>query len=234
MYAYGHPRLSQKGEWLAAVFAGGDGAALGALSAGVFWEISRFTETEIHVITPLQRRPQAGFKAIWSKSLTRYDVRIRDGIPVTSVERTLVDLTDFLTAEQLANVIYEAAYLRLFNLQATRECMARTRKRKMHILEKAIELHLSGSAGTRSHLEDRFLKLVRGAKLPEPVINTEHHGVEVDFRWGDAVRRGGRPPPSRTCADARPRIASSRRFSRRTGAGSCGSRRTRSTPIRRR
>jgi very-short-patch-repair endonuclease len=184
VYAYGHENLSQQGEWLAAVFAAGDGSALGALSAAVFWEVSRFRETTICVITPVQRRPQDGFRAITSKSLTRYDIRIRDGIPVTSVERTIVDLGRHLTAEQLANVLYRAAYLRLLNLPALQECMARVRPRHIKVLERAIALHLSGSAGTRSHLEDRFLKLTRGVKFPEPVINTDHHGVEVDFRWG--------------------------------------------------
>ena len=29
------------------------------------------------------------------------------------------------------------------------------------------------------------MALVRAAELPEPVINTHIHGVEVDFRWGD-------------------------------------------------
>jgi very-short-patch-repair endonuclease len=185
VYAYGHPRLSQRGEWLAAVFAAGDGAALASLSAGVFWKVSRFRETTIHVVTPLQRRPQPGFKQQWSKSLMPRDVLIRDGIPVTSVERTFIDMTDHLTAEQLANVIHEAAYLQLFNLRALRETMARTRKRRTNVLERAIELHLSGSAGTRSTLEDRFLNAVRGAKVREPVVNTRHHDVEVDFRWGD-------------------------------------------------
>jgi very-short-patch-repair endonuclease len=185
VYAYGHPRLSQKGEWLAAVFAAGDGAALASLSAGVFWKVSRFRETTIHVVTPVQRRSQRRFKALTSTSLLPRDVLIRDGIPVTSVERTLIDMTDHLTAEQLANVIHEAAYLRLFNLRALRDTMARTRKRRMNVLERAIELHLSGSAGTRSHLEDRFLKLVRGAKVREPVVNAHYHDVEVDFRWGE-------------------------------------------------
>jgi hypothetical protein len=185
VYAYGHPRLSQKGQWLAAVFAAGAGAGLASLSAGVFWKVSRFRETAIHVVTPLQRRPQPGFKQQWSKSLLPRDILIRDGIPVTTIERMLIDMTDHLTAEQLANVIHEAAYLKLFNLRALRETMARTRKRRMNILERAIELHRSGSAGTRSNLEDRFLMLVRGAKVGEPVINTGHHGVEVDFRWGE-------------------------------------------------
>ena len=30
----------------------------------------------------------------------------------------------------------------------------------------------------------RFLALVRSAGLPEPVINTHIHNVEVDCRWG--------------------------------------------------
>ena len=52
------------------------------------------------------------------------------------------------------------------------------------MLEQAIEMYLSGSAGTKSDLEDRFLALVRRANVPEPVINTHHHTVEVDCRWG--------------------------------------------------
>jgi hypothetical protein len=50
-------------------------------------------------------------------------------------------------------------------------------------LSRALELHRSGSAGTRSGLEDRFLKLIRGARLSEPVVNTHHLGFELDFRW---------------------------------------------------
>ena len=45
VYAYGHQRLSQKGEWLAAVYAAGQGAALASLSAGVLLQVSRFRET---------------------------------------------------------------------------------------------------------------------------------------------------------------------------------------------
>jgi hypothetical protein len=51
------------------------------------------------------------------------------------------------------------------------------------VLRRAVALHRSGSAGTRSGLEDRFLKLVRGAGLPEPIVNTRHLGFELDFRW---------------------------------------------------
>ena len=57
------PTLTREGEWLAAVFAAGDGAALASLNAAVLWNISRFNPVGITVAVPKQRRPQ-GFKQI--------------------------------------------------------------------------------------------------------------------------------------------------------------------------
>ena len=47
VYAVGHPKLSREGEWLAAVYAAGDGAGLTGFSGGNFWNISRFREPAI-------------------------------------------------------------------------------------------------------------------------------------------------------------------------------------------
>jgi hypothetical protein len=47
--------------------------------------------------------------------------------------------------------------------------------------DKAIALYNSGSAGTRSGAEDAFLRL----NFPEPLVNTDLHGFEVDFHWPD-------------------------------------------------
>jgi hypothetical protein len=57
----------------------------------------------------------------WSRRLDPRDITIRGGIPVTTVARTLVDLADVLTAEQLANVIHEAAFRNRFSEPATRK-----------------------------------------------------------------------------------------------------------------
>jgi very-short-patch-repair endonuclease len=110
--------LTREGEWLAAVYAMGDGAALAALNAAV------------------------------------------------------------VPPEQVANVIHDAAYRRLFS-------PARARERGNPRLNRAIDMYLAGSAGTKSDLEDRFMALVREGRFPEPVINTHILGIEVDFRWGD-------------------------------------------------
>jgi Protein of unknown function (DUF559) len=117
------------------------------------------------------------------RHLDKRDVTERDGIPVTTLARTLVDLTDVLTAHQLANVIHEAAYHELFDRKATREAMTRANGRpNLTRLHEALE---ANGAGTRSYLEDRFLALIAG--LPQPLVNTRIAGIEVDFAWSNVI-----------------------------------------------
>ena len=105
---------------------------------------------------------------------------------MTTVARLLVDLSSVLTAAQLANVIHEAAFRNRFDLEATRQAMTRaTGRHDLDVLEASLNAHLSGSAGTRSALEDRFLDEIQTPGLPEPLVNTKLNGIEVDFHWPD-------------------------------------------------
>jgi hypothetical protein len=95
-----------------------------------------------------------------------------------------------LTAAQLANVIHEAAFRHRFSEPATRAAMARANgRRRLNILERALELNARGSAGTKSGLEDRALELVQEAGLPEPLPNVKvpagGRNIEVDLYWPD-------------------------------------------------
>ena len=95
-----------------------------------------------------------------------------------------MDLTDVLTAHQLANVIHEAAFRGLFSELATRDAMARANGRhNLHVLEKALRLNAAGSAGTKSRNEDAFLSMIKD--LPEPLVNVKLNGEEADFHWPD-------------------------------------------------
>ncbi|WP_028058172.1 PDDEXK family nuclease [Candidatus Solirubrobacter pratensis] len=154
------------------------------MSAAALWRISRWTPDEIHVIAPGGHRRRAGFRLQTCRRLDARDMTRHAGIPVTTVARTLVDLTDVLSAHQLANVIHEAAFRRRFEPAAVRTAMRRARGRpRLAQLEQALVLNASGSAGTRSELEDRFLECVLDAGLPEPDVNVIVEGFEVDFRW---------------------------------------------------
>ena len=85
------------------------------------------------------------------------DVTVHKGIPVTTVARTLVDLTDVLDAHELANVIHEAAYRKLFDVQETSAAMERANgRRRLKRLEAAIAIHLTGSTGPKSRAERIF------------------------------------------------------------------------------
>ena len=152
------------------------------------------------------------------------------GIPVTTVARTLVDLTDVLTPDELANVIHEAAYRKRFNLEATRQAMERANGRKnLKRLEQAITASLNGSAGTRSRNEAEFLKLCNAAGFPKPLVNTHVLGIEVDCAWPDLqARRRDRRPRPRTAAHHSARTKRSTRHYAPPDTRSCAERRTRS------
>jgi hypothetical protein len=183
VYALGHRRLSREAQWMAAVLAAGDGAVLSHLAAAVHWKIWRRRIDGIDVTVPAQRRSRAGFRIHRARNLARADTTIHQGIPITTPARTLVDLADSLTAHQLANVIHEAAFRNRFDERRTRQAMARARGKPLATLHAGLQAHADGSAGTRSDLEDQFLKAWKG---PEPRVNTKVHGVEVDLYWPEA------------------------------------------------
>ncbi|HWK28196.1 MAG TPA: DUF559 domain-containing protein [Solirubrobacter sp.] len=178
---YSYPGdLSREAQWMAAVLAA-DGVLAGR-SAGELFRVSRFRASRPQVLVPRRHRPIGGIDIRCCRRLDPRDVTVYRGVPVTTVARLLVDLGDDLTAHQIANVIHEAAYRKRFDLTATRAALARASgRRNLHVTERAVALHLAGSAGTRSYLEDAFLALV--APLPEPLVNTALYGYEVDFQW---------------------------------------------------
>jgi predicted transcriptional regulator of viral defense system len=182
VYAAGHNRLSQEARWMAAVLAAGSGAALSHEAAAKHWRIWRGQVVHIDVIVPGQRRARKGIRVHRVRSMDERDVTIHKGIPITTPARTLVDLASVLTHHQLANVIHEAAFRDLFDAVKTEQAMARATGRHTATLRAALHAHASGSAGTRSALEDAFLAAWQG---PEPLVNTK---IEVDLYWPEQNR----------------------------------------------
>jgi hypothetical protein len=186
VYALGHRALSREGRWLAAVFAAGEGAALSHLCAAALWDLRKIRTDFVDVTAPRRCRLKGPVRVHTSRTLVPSDVIIRRGIPVTSVARMLVDHTDTLTPHQLANVIHEAEFRERFSATKTREAMARAHGRhNLDVLERALALNASGSAGTKSDPEDGLLHLLQFTDIAEPLTNTELLGEEVDAYWPD-------------------------------------------------
>ena len=96
VYAVGHAGLSREGRFLAAVLGAGKGAALSHLAAAELWEVRRYRASLIDVVVPTRRRAD-GVRVHETRTLHPRDVTTYKGIPVTTIARTLVDLSDVLT-----------------------------------------------------------------------------------------------------------------------------------------
>jgi hypothetical protein len=184
VYSLAPGPLTREAKFLAAVFAGGDRAALDRLASAELWKVWRY-HAPVSIVVP-SRRTIRGIEVHECRNLDPRDVTVHRGIPVTTVERTLVDLTDTLLAEELTNIIHEAAFRRRFSIPAARAAMARANGRhKLARLDEAIELWLAGSAGLKSRLERAFLGLVIDAGLSKPIPNIHVAGAEADAWWSD-------------------------------------------------
>jgi very-short-patch-repair endonuclease len=103
-----------------------------------------------------------------------------DGLPVTTVEQTLVDLAGQLTTRQLERAVDEA-HRRGHRLAA----QDRRGRKGASFLNALAARTLQGHTLTRSELEERFLKLTRGAQIPDPELNASIEGFLVDAVWRD-------------------------------------------------
>ena len=184
VFSNGHRALSLEARLLAAVFAAGEGAALSHYAAATLWGLWRHLFSVIDVIVSGQRRAESPIRIHRSRGLHPHDVTELDGIPITTVARLLVDMSDHMTKWELANMIHEAAFLGRYSPLATEDAISRANGRH-HLpkLEQAIEMHRSGSAGVRSRAELRFLSALERAGLPEPLVNTQLGGFEADCHW---------------------------------------------------
>lgn len=183
VYAVGHTRLSEIGRCFAAVFACGPGAVLSHHSAAWLHGLARWRPEPFHVTGPVARRPRLPVRIHRARRLTELDWELVEGIPVTAVPRTLLDMAAAIKFEQLERLVERAEERELFDLRAVEDLLARTVGHHGHgRLRRAISLYKPTSF-TRSGLEKRFLELCIRAGLPQPRMNYVEHGFELDCYW---------------------------------------------------
>lgn len=175
---------------MAAVLACGEGAVLSHRSAAVLWGIRPNASSTIHVTSPSKSRSQGSIRRHFSV-LPADEVTSHDGIPVTTVPRTILDLAATERPEVVESALRQAEYLRLHDRLSLPHLLARYPGRRGNRAVRAALARRAESAGrTRSALEERFLRLLDRHGLPRPQLNaTVHDGprsYEVDCLWPDA------------------------------------------------
>lgn len=180
VYAVGHDALTLRGRWMAAVLAGGPDAVLSHRAAAALWGMRRW-EGRIEVTSPrrmLRGRTIRGYQRL----LPADEVTIVDGIPVTTVSRTLLDLATVTDEQALTRAIEQAEILRLSDPLSPAAVLERhAGTRGAGRLRAALGRPLPPI--TRSDLERRFLTALSKAAVQEPETNVLVAGYEVDFLW---------------------------------------------------
>ena len=177
VYAVGHAALSQRGRFLAAVLAVGDGTALSHRAAAVLWQLWRWEGGAIDVRAPTQRRPRPGIR-VHRGRIEPEDITRRHGIPVTTPARTLLDLAPTLTQDALAHLVGQAEHARLISVPTLRRDLDRWGPRPG--TKQLAKVIAHGHAPTRSIMEVRFLPLLDQHRLPRPEVNAKVLNYEVD------------------------------------------------------
>ncbi|HKF81737.1 MAG TPA: type IV toxin-antitoxin system AbiEi family antitoxin domain-containing protein [Solirubrobacterales bacterium] len=183
VFAVGHTNISQQGRCLAAVFASGPGSLLSHVSAAWLWDLAKVSPLPASVTTPIHRRLRPPIRLHEARFIADEDLASREGIPVTSVSRTLLDLAATVRFDWLEKLVERSEEKEVFDLRAVEDLLARTVGHHGHKrLRRAIALYKPTSF-TRSGLEKRFLELVIQAGLPQPHTNYVEHGFELDCYW---------------------------------------------------
>jgi predicted transcriptional regulator of viral defense system len=183
VYAPGHRILSLKGRFMAVALAAGARAAISHAAAAYLHRLLAFTVASIDVSSPRRMSPTPGIRPHRTRTLEARDITTVDGIPVTSVARTLLDLATSAPLRHLERALDQAEILGVFDLAALDDVLARSNGRATKRLTAALESHRQGPTLTRSELEESFLALVDAAGLPRPRINTRVCGFQVDAYW---------------------------------------------------
>jgi hypothetical protein len=194
---------------MAALLACGQHAVVSHVSAARLWQIMLpgTGRAAVDVTVPHNDHVRrAGIRAHRSRTMSPGDVTTLAGIRLTTPARTLLDLAGLtgsgqLTTRQLERALAEALARKLVrNIDLVSLLKQNPRRRGARRLRAILEA--GDPALTRSEAEERFLALVRRARLPEPEANVmvsgtptaERRDVNGRQRADGRQAAGGRPP----------------------------------------
>lgn len=188
VFAVGHARVSREGRWLAAVLALGDDAVLSHTSAAALWGLRPPGGARIHVTVPTTagRGRRSGLVVHRTRGLRPADIAVRDGIPVTSLERTLIDIAGMLRPAPLERALERSLTQRLLDAVALRAALdANATRPGAALLGRLLFAVGDEPQLTRSRLEELMHDLVDAHGVEPPERNVHIAGHEVDVLWRD-------------------------------------------------
>jgi very-short-patch-repair endonuclease len=190
VYAVGHRALSREAHWIAAVLFCGPGAVLSHRSAAALWRIRPPSGRAIEVTTRSKSRSRPGMQRRFAV-LPSDEVTEHDGIPVTTVPRTIFDLAAVESADAVEHALRQSEFLRLHDRLSLPHLLDRyPRRHGSKAVGQCLARRREAPGNARSWLEERFLPFLREHRLAIPHLNAwievGGRSFQVDCLWAQA------------------------------------------------
>ncbi len=185
VHAAGAQPLSQHGHWYAALLASRPDPLLSHLSSLAKMGLAR-ERNLVHVtVTHRGGRNLKGVTVHRCRSIHPEDVTRIDGLPLTALSRTLLDVAEVEGERVVAKALEEADRRELLDPLAIRACAERNPGRRgLAVLLPLLDEFVS-TPGAEEGLEREFQLFLRERGLPLPLVNTLVHGHLVDCYWAE-------------------------------------------------
>lgn len=172
---------------MAAALALGPACLISHATAAALWGLAAVDPTLVHVTVPGGgREKRHGIHTHRARTLAPADRAIRDGVPVTAVARTLLDVAGMVGVHRLRRHVEAADRLDLLDVAATLAACDRARGKRGVGRLRALLADYSGAPDTRSELEDLLQDLIHEFRVPVPLCNVKIAGWSVDAVWHEA------------------------------------------------
>ncbi|HEX2393658.1 MAG TPA: type IV toxin-antitoxin system AbiEi family antitoxin domain-containing protein [Solirubrobacterales bacterium] len=170
VYAVGHRVLTQHGRWMAAVLACGHPAVLSHWSAAQLLGIAPGRAIAPEVSRPRRFRGRDGIRC-HQMAIAEDEWEVVDGIPATSLSRTLFDLAAIGTEREVERAFQEAEVKRLTDRVSVPQLLQRYPGRPGAPLLRRLLASKEPSGITRNDFEERFVSFLGGYGLPRGIMN---------------------------------------------------------------
>jgi very-short-patch-repair endonuclease len=178
-------------QFTAATLWGGSHARLSHRAGGELWGFDVAPAAKPEITVPASVRKRSALVVVHQTRSPLTDRRIRHGIPVTSPERTLIDLAAGLSAAQLEIAFESARRERHVTAESVERALARigTQGRVGTEQLQGLLRELEKEPPAESALEVLTARMLRATDLPKPLRQVEvvasGRKHRLDFAWPD-------------------------------------------------
>jgi hypothetical protein len=185
VYTIASPELPGVGRLHAAVLSCGPGAVLSHRSAAHLWNVLPTARARPDVTTLRGRcADRMGINVHRVRRLHPHDLGTIDGIPVTSLARTFLDLAEVVSRRRLVFALEKAEKMDVLDLGAIKAVIARSPGRRgLKPLTAAITEIEPEALYSHEGLERLFVEFCRRYEIEMPVMNAVVDGYVVDAYW---------------------------------------------------